>query len=196
LEAPIFEEKKKPVKTVLWVLFWASVSLAIFAFSKDSKAAAAATADSSIKASSFGLKIANALRSSGWPDEATVFALATLPVLELRGAIPVGYWMKLKPVALTVLSILGLVCLLIHLIRFNGIIQLFRVLGFVDYFTIVWRVLNANLMSQIHFEPILTGKLLVVYCASSLLWTSLGLVGKSIRKLIMYLLNGLDGWIT
>uniref|UniRef100_A0A7C9D687 Small multi-drug export protein n=1 Tax=Opuntia streptacantha TaxID=393608 RepID=A0A7C9D687_OPUST len=106
LEAPIFEEKKKPVKTVLWVLFWASVSLAIFAFSKDAKAATA-TADSSIKASSFGLKIANALRSSGWPDEATVFALATLPVLELRGAIPVGYWMKLKPVALTVLSILG-----------------------------------------------------------------------------------------
>lgn len=107
MEARIFEEKKKPVETVLWVLFWASVSLAIFSFSKDAKAAAASAADSSIKASSFGLKIANALRSSGWPDEAVVFALATLPVIELRGAIPVGYWMKLKPVVLTVLSILG-----------------------------------------------------------------------------------------
>lgn len=95
------------MKTVLWVLFWASVSLAIFAFSKDAKATTTYVADSSIKASSFGLKIAAALRGSGWPDEGIVFALATLPVIELRGAIPVGYWMQLKPVILTVLSILG-----------------------------------------------------------------------------------------
>jgi uncharacterized membrane protein len=38
-----------------------------------------------------------------------VFTLATLPVLELRGAIPVGYWLQLNPATLTVLSILGLV---------------------------------------------------------------------------------------
>nr|CAD1841802.1 unnamed protein product [Ananas comosus var. bracteatus] len=64
-------------------------------------------ADDAIKASGFGLKVAAALRSSGWADEAIVFTLATLPVLELRGAIPVGYWMRLNPVHLTVLSILG-----------------------------------------------------------------------------------------
>ncbi|KAL8161542.1 hypothetical protein V2J09_013031 [Rumex salicifolius] len=92
-----------PLKTVFFVLLWASVSLALFAFSKDAKAAAA----DSIRASSFGVKVAAALRSSGWPDEAIVFSLATLPVIELRGAIPVGYWMKLSPVLLTVLSILG-----------------------------------------------------------------------------------------
>ncbi|ONK65284.1 uncharacterized protein A4U43_C07F35550 [Asparagus officinalis] len=68
--------------------------------------AALAAADS-IRASGFGLKVATALRSLGWPDEAVVFALATLPVLELRGAIPVGYWMHLHPMRLTVLSILG-----------------------------------------------------------------------------------------
>lgn len=92
----------RPLKFAFWVLFWASLSVVWFATSKDASAAS-----DSIKASGFGLKIANALRGSGWPDEAVVFALATLPLLELRGAIPVGYWMQLKPVVLTVLSVLG-----------------------------------------------------------------------------------------
>lgn len=100
---------EKPLKTVLWVLFWTSVSLAVFAFSKDAKAAVVSVvaSDSSIKASSFGVKVASFMRGSGWADEVIVFALATLPVIELRGAIPVGYWMQLKPTSLTVLSILG-----------------------------------------------------------------------------------------
>lgn len=93
------------MKFALWVLFWASLSLAWFAVSKDANAAAV----DSIKASGFGLKIANSLRKLGWPDGVVVFTLATLPVLELRGAIPVGYWLQLNPVTLTVLSILGLV---------------------------------------------------------------------------------------
>ncbi|KAK1423057.1 hypothetical protein QVD17_18351 [Tagetes erecta] len=92
-----------PVKFVLWVCLWASVSLALFAFSPaDAKAAV-----KSIKASSFGLKFASFLRGSGWPDWGVVFALATLPVIELRGAIPVGYWLQLNPVVLTALSVLG-----------------------------------------------------------------------------------------
>ncbi|XP_021293156.1 uncharacterized protein LOC110423295 [Herrania umbratica] len=99
---PSFEEK--PVKFLFWVVLWASLSLVWFAASGDANAAAAAD---SIRASSFGLKIASALRGSGWPDEAVVFTLATLPILELRGAIPVGYWMQLKPTLLTILSILG-----------------------------------------------------------------------------------------
>lgn len=101
---PSFKEPS-PVKVLFWVLFWASLSLTLFAVSGDSKAAAAAA--DSIRASSIGLKITNVLRSSGWPDEAVVFALATLPVIELRGAIPVGYWMQLKPITLTVFSVLG-----------------------------------------------------------------------------------------
>ncbi|KAH7570164.1 hypothetical protein ACOSP7_018139 [Xanthoceras sorbifolium] len=94
--------KESPGKYLLWVLVWASLSLVWFAASGDANAAV-----DSIRASSFGLKIATALRSSGWPDEAVVFALATLPIIELRGAIPVGYWMQLKPVLLTILSVLG-----------------------------------------------------------------------------------------
>lgn len=98
--------EEKPLKFLFWVLLWASVSVGLFAVSGDAKATAAAAADS-IRASGFGVKVANALRSLGWPDEAVVFALATLPVIELRGAIPVGYWLQLKPSVLTVLSVLG-----------------------------------------------------------------------------------------
>ncbi|KAL1569924.1 hypothetical protein AAHA92_01338 [Salvia divinorum] len=68
--------------------------------------ARAAAADN-IRGSGFGVKVAKALRALGWPDEVVVFALATLPVIELRGAIPVGYWLQLHPVFLTVLSVLG-----------------------------------------------------------------------------------------
>ncbi|KAK8567720.1 hypothetical protein V6N13_105678 [Hibiscus sabdariffa] len=101
---PSFEEK--PLNFALWVLVGFSLSLIWYATSGDANAATAAAADS-IRASGFGLKVASALRGSGWPDEAVVFALATLPVLELRGAIPVGYWMQLNPTLLTILSIIG-----------------------------------------------------------------------------------------
>ncbi|XP_011086406.1 uncharacterized protein LOC105168151 [Sesamum indicum] len=99
--------EETPLKLLFWVLLWTSVSLGLYAFSGDAKAAAVVGGADSIRTSGFGVKVANALRASGWPDEAVVFALATLPVIELRGAIPVGYWLQLKPVTLTVLSILG-----------------------------------------------------------------------------------------
>lgn len=38
-----------------------------------------------------------------------MLALATLPVIELRGAIPVGYWLQLNPIMLTFLAVIGLV---------------------------------------------------------------------------------------
>ncbi|KAL7110233.1 hypothetical protein ACP275_05G011800 [Erythranthe tilingii] len=99
---------EKPAKFLLWVLLCASVSICWYAFSGEAEAAAAAIAAAdSIRASGFGVRVANALRRSGWPDEAVVFALATLPVIELRGAIPVGYWLQLKPLTLTLLSVLG-----------------------------------------------------------------------------------------
>lgn len=101
-EEGLLATEEKPLKFLFWVFLWASVSIGLFAVSGDAKAAA-----DSIRASGFGVKVATALRSSGWPDEAIVFALATLPVIELRGAIPVGYWLQLKPIVLTVLSVLG-----------------------------------------------------------------------------------------
>ncbi|KAK6788895.1 hypothetical protein RDI58_012694 [Solanum bulbocastanum] len=101
-EEGLLPTEENPLKFLFWVLLWASVSVGLFVVSGDAKAAA-----DSIRASGFGVKVANALRSSGWPDEAVVFALATLPVIELRGAIPVGYWLQLNPTVLTVLSVLG-----------------------------------------------------------------------------------------
>lgn len=103
---PSFE--RKPVKFLFWVVLWASLSLVWYAASGDANAAA-----DSIRASSFGLKVARSLRSLGLPDEAVVFTLATFPILELRGAIPVGYWMQLSPTLLTILSILGLALIFI-----------------------------------------------------------------------------------
>ncbi|KAJ0667172.1 putative small multi-drug export [Helianthus annuus] len=105
----ILVEQHLQVKPLFLVFLWASVYLALFAFGcGDAKAQQAqAAVVQSIKASSFGLKVANFLSGSGWPGEAVVFALATLPVIELRGAIPVGYWFKLNPIVLTALAVLG-----------------------------------------------------------------------------------------
>jgi hypothetical protein len=89
-------------RLLLFALTWVAISLLSSALPGFSYAA-----DNPIKASGSGLKVASALRKFGWPDEAVVFTLGTLPVLELRGAIPVGYWMKLDPLKLTLLSILG-----------------------------------------------------------------------------------------
>ncbi|CAM6045488.1 unnamed protein product [Sphagnum compactum] len=69
--------------------------------------AAALAATHSIGKSSLGLKVATFLRGSGWADEVVVAVIAMLPVLELRGAIPVGYWMGIPPLMTYVLSVFG-----------------------------------------------------------------------------------------
>jgi hypothetical protein len=42
-----------------------------------------------------GQKVANFFRSFGLPDVAVLAVISALPVVELRGAIPVGIWMGL-----------------------------------------------------------------------------------------------------
>ncbi|HNR93723.1 MAG TPA: small multi-drug export protein [Kiritimatiellia bacterium] len=42
---------------------------------------------------SIGEKIAGWMRGTGLPDELTVVAISTLPIVELRGAVPVGHMM-------------------------------------------------------------------------------------------------------
>ena len=69
--------------------------------------ASAAAAEHSIGSSSLGLKVATFLRGSGLSDEAIVAAVASLPALELRGAIPVGYWMKLPPQKTYAMAVIG-----------------------------------------------------------------------------------------
>ena len=70
-------------------------------------AIASAAAEHSIGSSSLGLKVASFLRGSGLSDEVIVAAIASLPALELRGAIPVGFWMTLPPEKTYVLAVSG-----------------------------------------------------------------------------------------
>ena len=44
-----------------------------------------------------GQKIANYFRSFGLPDLAVLALISAMPVVELRGAVPVGVWMGLDP---------------------------------------------------------------------------------------------------
>ena len=56
---------------------------------------------------SIGQRIACSLRNVGIPDPLVVILISTLPIVELRGAIPVGYWMGMNPWVLYVLSVFG-----------------------------------------------------------------------------------------
>ena len=83
------------------------ISLGILSISTGLFCGCAQASEATIKDSHLGLKIALILRQTEWPDEAIVFFMVMLPVSELRGASPVGYWMQLDPLKLSVLSILG-----------------------------------------------------------------------------------------
>ncbi|CAN1780851.1 Probable tRNA (guanine(26)-N(2))-dimethyltransferase 1 [Linum perenne] len=68
-----------------------------------------------IENSSYGLLFGLLFPSS------VVFSLATLAVIELRGAIPVGYLLQLKPVTLNVFSVLGMMVVVNNLDEFMSI---------------------------------------------------------------------------
>lgn len=71
------------------------------------KAAAVATAAPIVETLHTGQKIANFFRSFGIPDVAVLAIIAAMPVVELRGAIPVGIWMGLPFTTVFVASVLG-----------------------------------------------------------------------------------------
>lgn len=54
-----------------------------------------------------GEKVAMALQSSGVPDALIIAAIAGMPVVELRGAIPVGIWMGVPMIKVFALCVLG-----------------------------------------------------------------------------------------
>uniref|UniRef100_A0A7S1TLL8 Small multi-drug export protein n=1 Tax=Erythrolobus australicus TaxID=1077150 RepID=A0A7S1TLL8_9RHOD len=55
-----------------------------------------------------GHRIANALRSLGFHDVIVLAVLSALPVVELRGGIPVGFWMgNMHPLQILVICIIG-----------------------------------------------------------------------------------------
>ncbi|MBU0678031.1 MAG: small multi-drug export protein [Verrucomicrobia bacterium] len=56
---------------------------------------------------STGAKIARVLRKSGLPDEVVVALISTLPIVELRGAVPVGHMMGMNPWIVYGLAVAG-----------------------------------------------------------------------------------------
>ncbi len=74
-----------------------------------SYAAAKKVADASAAAEHLhiGQKIANYFRSFGFPDLAVLALISALPVVELRGAVPVGVWMGLPITKVLPVCVLG-----------------------------------------------------------------------------------------
>lgn len=56
---------------------------------------------------STGERIARVLRRAGLPDGVVVFLISALPIVELRGSIPVGHIFKMNPLTVYVLSVAG-----------------------------------------------------------------------------------------
>ncbi|KAL7506685.1 hypothetical protein ACHAXN_003918 [Cyclotella atomus] len=79
---------------------------AIFALSSPAFAAKKATVET-VEHLHVGQKIANYFRSFGLPDLAVLALISALPVIELRGAIPVGIWMGLPITTVLPICVLG-----------------------------------------------------------------------------------------
>jgi uncharacterized membrane protein len=70
-------------------------------------AKAAADAKGAVEHLHVGQKIANYFRSFGLPDLAILAIISALPVVELRGAVPVGVWMGLPITKVLPVCVLG-----------------------------------------------------------------------------------------
>ena len=56
---------------------------------------------------SIGVHIAEFLRRGGLPDSVSVFLISTLPIVELRGAVPAGHLFGMNPVVIYVVAVAG-----------------------------------------------------------------------------------------
>ncbi|MBN1676440.1 MAG: small multi-drug export protein [Kiritimatiellae bacterium] len=80
---------------------------------------------------SIGLRVSQALRRAGIPDPLAVLLIATLPIVELRGAIPVGHVLRMDPWAVYLVAVAG------NMIPIPFILLL---LGPVSSFLMRWRI--------------------------------------------------------
>lgn len=70
-------------------------------------AALAEETDSHDGHESIGVRIAGMLRRSGLPDSVSVFLISMLPIVELRGAVPVGHLFGMNPLATFAVAVAG-----------------------------------------------------------------------------------------
>ena len=82
---------------MLYRTAWALVTVTIFAASAPTTAVAATAKSAAVATEHLhtGQKVANFFRQFGIPDLAVLAIISALPVVELRGAVPVGIWMGL-----------------------------------------------------------------------------------------------------
>jgi uncharacterized membrane protein len=75
-----------------------------------------------------GKRIASALKARGIPDEAVVFAVSALPVVELRAGVPIGFMLGLSPARVFLLAVAGNmvpVFVILSVLRLKPITMLF-----------------------------------------------------------------------
>lgn len=94
--------QRAPVRVAAVAASALAAGLAVAVFAPGPAAAAIKTAASAAVGDGehlhVGQKIANFFRRGGLPDWATLMAISAMPVVELRGGVPVGIWMGM-PIA-------------------------------------------------------------------------------------------------
>lgn len=106
---PDSEKKNNTLKSVAkYALTFVAVASAITVLSPPPPAhAAAKAAADTVEHLHTGQKVANFFRSFGIPDLAVLAIISAMPVVELRGAVPVGVWMGLPITTILPVCVLG-----------------------------------------------------------------------------------------
>ena len=99
-------EKNNTLKSVAkYALTFVAIASAITVLSPPAHAAKAAA--DTVEHLHTGQKVANFFRSFGIPDLAVLAIISAMPVVELRGAVPVGVWMGLPITTILPVCVLG-----------------------------------------------------------------------------------------
>lgn len=116
LSLPRSKPDQQPFLNGRFAAICASALALYFAVTVLGSAPVAATATETVAAAAevggkehlhIGQKIAELFRRSGLPDWATLMTISAMPVVELRGGVPVGIWMGLPIAQVFVLCVVG-----------------------------------------------------------------------------------------
>lgn len=104
--AVLEKPSRVPLRPLVRAALTTAAALPLLAATMPAWAAAAASASAPAKLH-IGQKLSLWLQSFGLPNELILVLISTLPVIELRGAVPVGAWMGVSPLRTFVVCVLG-----------------------------------------------------------------------------------------
>jgi ferredoxin--NADP+ reductase len=104
---PSNKQRRVVAKTLVSKAVLAFCTLAVVNLATSSPAFAAKTSAVAAEHLHTGQKVANFFRSFGIPDLGVLAIISALPVVELRGAVPVGIWMGLPIATVLPICVLG-----------------------------------------------------------------------------------------